>query len=103
MDYRIEWSPNALEDVENIAEFIGRDSPRYAAVVVDKILETARRVERFPKSGRMTPEFGVETIRERSVYSYRLIYRIRGNVLTIAAVIHGKRMLTALDDQRWED
>ncbi|MEH2145383.1 type II toxin-antitoxin system RelE/ParE family toxin [Nostoc sp.] len=43
------------------------------------------------------PEFGDDTIREKFVHSYRIIYRIQGEILTIAAVIHGKRLLDKLD------
>jgi plasmid stabilization system protein ParE len=39
------------------------------------------------------PEFEDETLREHFVYSYRIIYRIQGQTVTIAAVIHGKRLL----------
>jgi plasmid stabilization system protein ParE len=42
--------------------------------------------------GRMVPELGQETIRERFVYSYRLIYRIHNGTITIAAIIHGGRL-----------
>ena len=93
MDYQIVWSPEALADVEAIASYIARDSEMYAKAVVDKILETARHVQGFPFLGRRVPELGQETIRERFVYSYRLIYRIRNETITIAAVIHGRRLL----------
>ncbi|MDY0362104.1 MAG: type II toxin-antitoxin system RelE/ParE family toxin [Desulforegulaceae bacterium] len=36
MDYRIKWSPEAVEDVESIAEYIDKDSPAYAKAVVTK-------------------------------------------------------------------
>jgi hypothetical protein len=39
------------------------------------------------------PEFDDVNLRERFVYSYRVIYRIEANIVTIAAVVHGKRML----------
>ena len=55
-------------------------------------LETTRQVREFPFLGRMVPELAQETIRERFVYSYRLIYRIRNDTITIAAVIHGRRL-----------
>jgi toxin ParE1/3/4 len=73
MDYQIVWSPEALADVEAIASYIARDSAVYAQAVVEKILETARHVREFPFMGRIVPELGQETIRERLVYSYRLI------------------------------
>ena len=96
MDYHVAWSPEALADVEAIASYIARDSAAYAQAVVEKVLETARNVREFPLVGRIVPELGQETIRERFVYSYRLIYRIRNDTITIAAVIHGRRLLGPL-------
>jgi toxin ParE1/3/4 len=64
-----------------------------------KIIETARHVREFPFMGRIVPELGQETIRERLVYSYRLIYRIRNDTLTVAAVIHGRRLLGPLRER----
>jgi plasmid stabilization system protein ParE len=60
---------------------------------VKKIVDTTRSLSRFPFSGRVVPEFGEENIREKLVYSYRIIYRIQDETITIAAVIHGKRLL----------
>jgi len=44
-------------------------------------------------SGRKVPEFDDETFREVFAYSYRIIYEVKPDEITIAAVIHGKRML----------
>jgi len=99
MDYQIVWSPEAVADVEAIASYIARDSAAYAQAVVEKILETARQVCEFPFLGRMVPELAQETIRERFVYSYRLIYRIRNDTITIAAVIHGRRLLRSIRER----
>lgn len=99
MDYTVVWSPAALDDVESLAEYIAQDSDFYACAVVDKILYTAGMIKIFPMSGRMVPELGDETIRERFVYSYRLIYRLEGPTITILAVIHGKRHPEWLPDR----
>ncbi|MCA1790953.1 MAG: type II toxin-antitoxin system RelE/ParE family toxin [Thioalkalivibrio sp.] len=48
MDCRVVWSPAALEDAEAIAEFIARDSPRYASAVVRRLRDNARSLGRFP-------------------------------------------------------
>ena len=93
MAYRIEWSPRAVEDVEAIALYISEDSTAYAAAVVKKILETVRNLSSLPFAGRIVPEFSDETIREKFAYSYRIIYRVRDETITVAAVIHGKRLL----------
>ena len=93
MAYEVVWSPRAVEDVEAIALYIAADSTSYAAAVVKKIVDTTRNLSRFPFAGRVVPEFGEENIREKLVYSYRIIYRIQDETITIAAVIHGKRLL----------
>lgn len=64
MAYAVEWSPRAIEDVEAIAYYIAADSAIYAAAVVKNILETTRKLARFPLAGRMVPEFADENIRE---------------------------------------
>ena len=97
MDYQVVWSPKALEDVDAIAAYIARDSATYAAAVVNKIIETTRNLSDFPSLGRIVPELGEETIREKLVYNYRIIYRIQGATVLIAAVVHGKRLLNQLD------
>lgn len=97
MAYQIVWSSKALEDVEAIATYISRDSTAYAAAVVQRIIDITRQLNNFPLSGRIVPEFGEDAIREKFVYSYRIIYRIQGDTVTIAAVIHGKKLLDTLD------
>lgn len=93
MAYEVVWSPRAIEDVEAIALYIAGDSTAYAAAVVKKILDKTRNLSSFPFSGRVVSEFDDETIREQFAYSYRIIYRIQDETITIAAVIHGKRIL----------
>jgi plasmid stabilization system protein ParE len=93
MAYRVGWSPRAVEDLEAIAQYISADSAAYAAAVVKTILTTARNLSHFPRSGRVVPEIGDESIREWFAYSYRLIYRLEEEAITIAAVVHGRRLL----------
>jgi plasmid stabilization system protein ParE len=93
MAYRVAWSPRAVEDLEAIAQYIAVDSAAYAAAVVKTILHTARSLSQFPHSGRVVPEVADESIREWFAYSYRVIYRIEEEGITIAAVVHGRRLL----------
>ena len=94
MAYRVAWSPRAVEDLDAIAEYIALDSTEYAHAVVKTILNTTRNFSRFPFAGRIVPEFSDEGIREWFAYSYRIIYRVEDDVVTVAAIIHGKRLLT---------
>ena len=93
MDYRVVWSPKALDDVEAIGLYISNDSPSYAGAVVKKVLDSTQILAHFPFAGRIVPEFCDESMREKFVYSYRIIYRIQQRTVTVAAVIHGRRIL----------
>jgi toxin ParE1/3/4 len=93
MAYRLAWSPEAIEDIESIASYIERDSPWYARAVVSKIVETAEAIPDHPELGRTVPEIDDKSIRERFVYSYRIIYRIEQERILVATVVHGSRLL----------
>ena len=45
----------------------------------------------------MVPEIGDENIRERFIYSYRLVYKIHQQRILIVAVIHGKRLVENIE------
>lgn len=99
MDKHVVWSPEAVEDLETIAEFIGRDSAFYASSVVTKVLAVSRSLVEAPFIGRVVPELGDDQIRERFIYSYRLIYSIRDDDILVAAIIHGKRLIEGVTDR----
>ncbi len=99
MAFVIDWSPEAVEDLEAIAEYIARDSRFYAQSVVRKMLEMAESLADFPEMGRVVPELSDKNIREHFVYSYRLIYEIRDSQIVIVAIVHGKRLLINVSDR----
>ncbi|GAB62145.1 MAG: type II toxin-antitoxin system RelE/ParE family toxin [Candidatus Jettenia sp.] len=99
MDLEVKWSPEATEDLESIAEYIARDSQFYARSVVTEMLAVSRHIREFPLIGRIVPEIGDERIRERFIYSYRMVYRIEPTRILIVAVIHGKRPLESISER----
>jgi plasmid stabilization system protein ParE len=93
MAYTLIWSRAALEDIDGIAEYISKDSLYHAQQVVERLLELGESLPEHPKLGRMVPELENSLVRERFVYSYRLIYELHDTAIHILAVIHGKRLL----------
>ena len=93
MDYKIVWTDGSLCDVEEIAKYIEKDSFYYASSVVTKIIDTTKNLELFPFTGRVVPEENDDSVREHFVYNYRVIYEIRGLVVYVLAVVHGRRKL----------
>lgn len=98
----VTWTEGARLDLDEITDHIARDSIQYAQAVSDKILKTAKRIPEYPKMGRMVPELEDEAIRERFIYSYRLIYEIRDKQIFIIALIHGSRLLLQNMGDRFE-
>ncbi|MEN8166022.1 MAG: type II toxin-antitoxin system RelE/ParE family toxin [Pseudomonadota bacterium] len=76
-----------------------RDSEFYARAVVSKILAASHKIPEQPFIGRVVPELGDEDIRERFVYSYRLVYRIQDRTIAVVAIIHGKRLLENISER----
>lgn len=91
MAHRIIWSDDAVEDLQQLADYIARDSGHYARVVVRRILESTRRLSRHPRIGRVVPEVDDEAFREILVYSFRVIYRVDEHRVTIETIVHGKQ------------
>ncbi len=68
-----------------------------------KVVEAPGRLEQFPYSGRIVPEFNDENIRELIYGSYRIIYLIRQGICYITAIIHGSRdILRHLKPGDWD-
>jgi plasmid stabilization system protein ParE len=89
---RVIWAPQAIQDVEAIRAFVARDSVHYADLVVERIVAAVGRLEDNPRSGRMVSELGDELVREVIHGNYRIVYRLRHDVVEIATVFHGARL-----------
>lgn len=91
------WSREALDDIDAIAEYISRDSIYYANRVVERLLQLGESLPAQPNLGRIVPELNDPNVRERFVYSYRLIYEVKDDAIYVLAVIHGKRLLESIE------
>jgi plasmid stabilization system protein ParE len=99
MDLKVIWLRDAVDDLEQIGEYIAANSAAYASTVIKKIYDAAMELAQFPQIGRVVPEWEDAKYRERIVYRYRLIYRLPSNDrIEILAIIHGARLLP--DDLR---
>ena len=81
------WTDSAIQELQEIGEFISKDSPRYAEMTVSSLFEAPSILTNHPYVGKMVPEFGIQSIRELICGSYRIIYQIvnyeRIDVLTV--------------------
>ncbi|HOX27315.1 MAG TPA: type II toxin-antitoxin system RelE/ParE family toxin [Candidatus Krumholzibacteria bacterium] len=82
------FSPSARAQFLAALAHIRRDRPDAARRFRDRAEEALRRLETFPASGRIVPEFPDLPHREVIVGSYRFFYRVVGETVWIIAVWH---------------
>ena len=86
----IVWTKDAAADLASITEYISRDSEFYAKAVTRRIFTIVDNLVDFPFSGRVVLGVGSldANLREKVVYSYRIIYRVKDDSVTVLAIIH---------------
>jgi plasmid stabilization system protein ParE len=96
------WAEKAITSLENIYDYISKDSPAYARRQITEIVKSIERLEIFPDSGRHIPEFPDLPHREVIVNAFRVVYRFESEnaKIFIVNIIHGNRLLnkTLLSD-----
>jgi len=91
----VNWTKQAINDIDKIAEFIAKDSEHYAKIQVQRFFSAAKVLEKQPTSGKIVPEKQDPLIREILIGNYRIIYRIVSSVkVDVITVHHSKRLLS---------
>lgn len=99
----VKWTEAATSDLDQIAEYIARDSRFYAGVFVREVRDAARSLANLAERGRIVPEFDEPTLREIFVKKYRLIYQVEDQTVYVIGIIHGARdLLTHWKDEKRE-
>jgi len=91
----LNWTIGAIDDLGIIAEYIGRDSLKYARIQVRKIRNKTHLLRTMPYAGKKVPELDDDTIRELLEGRYRIIYKIVSEErIDILTVHHSSRLLS---------
>ena len=90
----INWTKQSIEDINNIATFISKDSLKYAKIQVERIFLRTEILHSHLEAGKIVPETNNKVIRELLVGYYRIIYKIiNKNKIDILTVHHSSRLL----------
>ena len=99
---KILWTEPAIEDLRSLHVYIARDSEVYASNFVQRIILAVDKLSNFPRLGRLAPEAENDLIREIIYQDYRIIYRIKGQLVEILTIIHGRRDLGSMKPAPWD-
>jgi plasmid stabilization system protein ParE len=89
---RIRFTPSARKQFLAAIVYLYREKPTAARAFRDKAQKALSRLQRFPRSGRVLPEFPDLPFREVIVAPYRFFYRTQERTVWIVAVWHGAQL-----------
>ncbi|HUH74966.1 MAG TPA: type II toxin-antitoxin system RelE/ParE family toxin [Chitinophagales bacterium] len=73
---KVVWTDSAIFDLNEIGEYISRDSERYAQITIEKLFNSVNILEVNPRLGKVIQEFNNENLREIIRLNYRIVYRV---------------------------
>jgi len=85
---RVEFQPRAERDLEEIGDYIAKDSPRRAVNFLQELRSQCRKILVAPRAYRPRPELG-EGIRCCAYGNYVVFFLEDGQILRIIRVLHG--------------
>lgn len=87
------WTDPALNQLEEVAEYIALDKPGAASNLVRTIFSAVERLEQFPGSGHVPPELPESIYRELYVRPCRIFYRNEGDIVLVLHVMREEMQL----------
>ena len=91
----VAFRPQAVRDLEAIADYIAADNPIRAQSFVQELRERCRLLGDFPESARRFPALGKDA-RVLPYRNYVIVYRNQPHQVLISRVIHGARDILAV-------
>jgi toxin ParE1/3/4 len=89
---KVLFTPSARTQFLSPLSYIRKDKPSAAVNFRNRSEELLRRLEDFPESGRIVPEFPELPYREVIVSPYRFFYKIKDNIVWVVAVWHAAQL-----------
>jgi toxin ParE1/3/4 len=89
---RIIWTEPALQDLDQIADYISLDKPTAASKFVQRVFERIEQLANHPLSGSVPAELQGTHYRQLVIPPVRIFYRVQGEVVYIVYAMRGERL-----------
>jgi toxin ParE1/3/4 len=93
---KVVWTEPAVADLIETVEHIARDSPAFAATLAQRVCDAGDSLAELSERGRPFPDPAFPKYRELVVASYRLVYEVQSEAVTIHGIFHGARNVPRL-------
>lgn len=97
---KVRFTPSGRQQFLEAVGHILRENPEAAVAFRRRAARGLGRLERFPESGRLLPEFPNLPFREVLVNPYRFFYSVRSKVVWVVAVWHGAQLPQSPGEER---
>lgn len=94
---RLIWTEPALQDLEQIADYIALDHPVAARRLVQKVFDRAEQLQEFPEMCPFPLDLVHSRYRHLIVRPLRIFYRIQEDIVFIVYVMRSERLLRLSD------
>lgn len=92
----IVWTDPALDQLQEIVEYMAQDKPEAASSFMKRALSTVDQLEVFPEYGHVPPELANSIYRELSVKPCRIFYRQENEVVLVIHVMREEMQMRKL-------
>ena len=89
---RIIWTEPALQDLDEIADYISLDKPAAASKFIQRVFERIEQLVSHPQSGSVPAELKGTQYRQLVIPPVRVFYRTQNKVVYIVYVMRGERL-----------
>jgi toxin ParE1/3/4 len=89
---RVIWTEPALEDLDEIADYISLDDPAAAKRLVRRVFERVDQLVSFPEMGSCPMELRGTEYRHLVIPPLRVFYRVAGDLVFIVYVMRTERL-----------
>ncbi len=94
---RVIWSPLSIDRITEIARYISEEDRIAAVDLVNHLFSRVDQLGNYPESGQTVPELNRTDIRQLVDGSYRIIYRVGTDNISILTVRHHRQNLSEED------
>jgi toxin ParE1/3/4 len=88
---RIIWTESALQDLDQIADYISLDKPTAANRFVQRVFDQVEQLASLPKSGSIPNELNGTPYRQLVIPPVRIFYREQDDTVFIIYIMRGER------------
>ena len=87
------WTEPALQDLDQIADYISLDNPTAAKKLVRRSFNQVENLNQHPRLGKAVPELEESVYRQLVLSPCRIFYRIDGSKIYIIHVMRAEQLL----------